>query len=89
MAYPNAALDDRPYSSKHPSSPLHDKVDRFLADQYTFVVHRLLDCPIAIGDQNDGRGQFITKWDVSELGPAPTAADGFTADELRHIEGRP
>lgn len=38
---------------------------------------------VVMVDNSDGRGPFITVWSVAELGPVPTLADGFTADELR------
>lgn len=38
---------------------------------------------VAVVDPSDALGPFITVWSVAELGPVPTLADGFTADELR------
>jgi hypothetical protein len=37
----------------------------------------------AMRDDSDALGPYITAWSVAELGPVPTQADGFTADELR------
>jgi hypothetical protein len=36
-----------------------------------------------VHDDSDGLDPYITAWSVVELGPVPTQADGFTADELR------
>jgi len=36
-----------------------------------------------VRDDSDGAGPYITVWSEIELGPLPTLADGFTAEELR------
>jgi len=84
-----AVAEERKAASAHPDTPLHNLVDSFLAGRGKEVEHSPFHAPVAIGDEDDGRGQFITKWDVEALGPAPTEADGFTADQLRAIQSGP
>ena len=82
----HAALGKRAeFYKKHPESPLHIKVDDLLDSRGIEIAHGPFNVPVSIGDENDGRGQFITKWDEAVLGPRPTVQDGFTADQLRRI----
>jgi len=83
----HAALNKRAeFSKKHPDSPLHILVDDFLDKRGIDIEHGPFNVPVSIGDERDGRGQFITKWDEAVLGAPPTTADGFTADQLRRIK---
>lgn len=62
---------------------LMDKIRGLAAARGTRLVLNPFQPNIAAVDNSDGRGPFITVWSVAELGPVPTLADGFTAEELR------
>lgn len=80
----HAALNKRSaFYKKHPDSPLHILIDGFLEKRGIEIEHGPFNVPVSIGDERDGRGQFITRWDDTVLGAWPSEVDGFTSDQLR------
>lgn len=62
---------------------LIDKVQALAAARGRRLVFSTTAFNCAMRDEGDGLGPYISAWSVVELGPVPTLADGFTANELR------
>lgn len=62
---------------------LREKVEALAAARGKRLVIGPFVFNVLMRDQSDGRGPYISSWSTAELGPVPTQADGFTADELR------
>jgi hypothetical protein len=61
---------------------LQQNIDSLLAKRGKTANNYIPGGPVSMGDASDGRGPFITHWDVS-LDPWPTTDDGITPHQLR------
>jgi hypothetical protein len=67
-------------------NPLLDKINEFLSRNGKTAELSRHEGLVQIGDENNGKGPFITYWD-SSLGawPEPTTSSGFSANQLRRF----
>jgi len=66
------------------TSPLQASINGFLAKRGKAANYTSLPgMNIVIRDDKDDTGPYISRWDITALGPWPTVADGFTRLQLR------
>ncbi len=86
IAYSNSTVVPpvQPPTLQKSGNPLQDAITAFLAKKGKTVKYGP-DSAVMMGDESNGRGPFITRWDAIVLGPWPNVPDGFTPHQIHRL----